>query len=175
MSSGESVEKLNVVILYQHLAYMGRAMATYLRLERELAEEFTPDFRVWRMDIATEPEFADEAERDIAAAEVIIMAVNGRQPCPPAFQRWRGGRGQAGGPPPRAIIALIESSDESTPAPESWTRVLREAATQIHSEVFVCDAAQSYPRAEEPHSPAAEPAVLIGATTTENTSNRIPS
>jgi len=141
-------------------------MATYLRLERDLADEFMPDFRLWRIDIATEPAFADEAERDIAAAEVIIVAVNGRHPCPPAFQRWRGGLGQAGGPPPRAIIALIDSSEESAPEPESWASVLREAATQIHSEVFVCDAAQPYPRVEDVRFPFAEPVSPAGVTTT---------
>jgi len=171
MSSGEPVETLNVVILYQHLAYMGRAMATYLRLERELAEEFTPDFRLWRIDIATEPAFADEAERDIAAAEVIIVAVNGGQSCPPAFQRWRGGLGQAGGPPPRAIIALVDSSDEMVAAPESWASVLREAATQIHSEVFVCGPTQPCPRVEASRFSSAEPVGPIGVITTTPSSN----
>lgn len=129
----------NVVILYERLAYVGRAMATYLHLMRELAGDFAPDFRLWRMDAALEPAFAAEAERDLAAAEVIIIAVNGHEPCPPAFQRWQAGMGQGGGPPPRAIIALMDATGGPAPAAGSWSNVLRCAATQIHTEVFVFD------------------------------------
>ena len=139
MPSRAIAGNLNVVILYERLAYVGKAMATYLHLMRDLADDFAPDYRLWRIDLALAPAFAAEAERDIAAAEVIIMAVNGRQPCPPAFQRWTGGEGHGGGQPPRAIIALMEASDEPAPAAGSWSNLLRSAATQIHSEVFVCD------------------------------------
>lgn len=134
-----TAEKLNVVILYERLTYVGRAMATYLHLMREMTGDLASDFRLWRIDHALEPEFTAEAERDIAAAEVIILAVNGRQPCPSAFQRWKNGAGHGGGLPPHAIITLMEASDGSAPAPESWSSVLNDAATQIHPEVFVCD------------------------------------
>jgi hypothetical protein len=134
-----TAENFNVVILYERLTYVGKAMATYLHLMRELANDFTPDYRLWRIDVALAPAFAVEAERDIAAAEVIIVAVNGRQPCPPAFQRWSGGAGHEGGPPPHAIITLMEASDELAPVAGSWSNVLCSTATQIHSEVFVCD------------------------------------
>jgi hypothetical protein len=135
-TSGE----FHVVILYDRLTLVGRAMATYLHLLRDLAEDFTPDYRLWRIEAVLAPEFAAEAERDIAAAEVIIVAVNGRGPCPPAFHRWRLGAGHDGGPPPHAIIALMDAATESeAPAMGSWSRVLRESATQIHAEVFVCN------------------------------------
>ncbi len=131
--------KFTVVILYERLAYVGKAMATYLHLMRELADDFAPDFRLWRIDLALAPGLAAEAERDIAAAEVIIMAFNGSQPCPPAFQRWKGGAGHDGGLPPHAIIALMEATKEAAPPTGSWSNVLCGTATQIHSEVFVCD------------------------------------
>jgi hypothetical protein len=142
-------EKLSVVILYEQLAHVGKAAATCLSLVRELAGEFTPDFRLWRIDLAVEPGFEAEAERDIADAQVIIMAVNGCQPCPPKFQRWMGGAGHGGGPPPHAIIALMEASDESDPPAESWDHVLRHTATQIHSEIFVCDPPGSVHRTKD--------------------------
>ena len=134
-----NAEIFNVVILYERLAHVGRAMATYLHLTHGLADDFAPAFRLWRIDRALEPDHADEAERDIAAAEVIIMAVDGGQPCPSAFQRWTVGAGHGGGPPPHAIIALIEASVNPAPAAGSWSNILRNTATQIHSEVFVCD------------------------------------
>jgi hypothetical protein len=132
------VSAFNVVILYEQLAYVGKAMATYLHLMRELADDFAPDFRLWRLDAALAPASAAEAERDIATAEVIIVAVSGGEPCPPAFQRWKSGAGHGGGPPPRAIIALMAASPQPVPAEGSWSNVLCGAGTQIHSEVFVC-------------------------------------
>ncbi len=133
---------LNVVILYERLAYVKKAVTTYLHLTRDLAGEYSPDFRLWRIDLALEPEFSAEAERDLADAEVIIMAIHGHQPCPPEFQRWKNGAGHLGGPAPHAVIALIEVSDEPKPAAESWSELLQCAATQIHAEVFVCDLAK---------------------------------
>lgn len=136
------VEKLNVVILYERLAYVSNAITTYLHLSRELADEYAPDFRLWRIDLALQPAFAAEAERDLADAEVIIMAVNGHRRCPPAFQRWKHGAGHGGGPGPHAVIALMESSDGTEPVAESWSELLHCTATQIHSEVFVCEPAK---------------------------------
>jgi hypothetical protein len=136
----ETSGEFHVVILYDRLAFVGRAMATYLHLLRDLAEDFTPDYRLWRIDAVLAPEHAAEAERDIAAAEVIIVAVNGRGPCPLPFHQWRRGAGHDGGRPPHAIIALMDASGESAAAARgSWSSVLRGSATQIHSEVFVCD------------------------------------
>ncbi|HKB57696.1 MAG TPA: hypothetical protein VKC51_08910 [Lacunisphaera sp.] len=150
VTSGHSIaKKFNVVILYEHLAYVRKAMATYLHLVRELAGDFVPDFRLWRIDAALAPELAAEAGRNIAAAEVIIMAVNGRETCPLAFQRWKDRAGQSGGLPPHAVIALMEASDESVPAAESWSGVLCGAATQIHPEVFVCDSGSWETAAEQ--------------------------
>jgi hypothetical protein len=137
--SPEVVEKLNIVILYERLAYVSKAVSTYLHLRKELGDDFSPDFRLWRLDLTLEPEFSVEAERDLANAHVIIMAIHGRQPCPPAFQRWKQGAGHRGGPAPHAIIALMDASDEPETASGSWSGLLHDAATQIHSEVFLCE------------------------------------
>ena len=132
-----TAEILPVVILYERLARVGGAMATYLHFREEMAEDFAPDFRLWRIDLALEPAFVEEAERDLAAAEVIILALDSRQPCPSAFRRWADGAGHGGGRPPHGIFALMETSDETRAG--SWCSLLRDTATQIHSEVFVCD------------------------------------
>jgi len=133
-----AVEKLNIVILYERLAYVSNAVATYLHLTRELADDFAPDFRLWRLDLTLEPAFSAEAERDFADADVIIVAINGGQKCPTEFQRWKSGAGHEGGPAPHAVIALMDASDDPEPAAESWSGLLHLAATRIHSEVFVC-------------------------------------
>ena len=135
-------DKLNVVILYERLAYVSKAASTYLHLTRDLSDEYATDFRLWRIDLTLEAAFSAEAERDFADADVIIVAVNGSQKCPLEFQRWKQGTGHEGGPAPHAVIALMEASDEPDAAAESWSGLLHGAATQIHSEVFVCELAE---------------------------------
>jgi hypothetical protein len=136
-----AAEKLNVVILYDRLADISKASATYLHLTRDLGEEFAPDFRLWRVALTLESAYCAEAERDFAEADVIIVAVNGHEKCPPEYQRWKNGAGHEGGQAPHAVIALMDGSDEPEPAAETWGGLLHNAATQIHSEVFVCEMA----------------------------------
>lgn len=134
-------EKLNVVILYDRLADISKASATYLQLTRELAGEFTPDFCLWRIDLTLDSGFCHEAERDFAEADVIIVAANRHQKCPPEFQRWKRGAGHEGGPAPHAMIVLLDASDEPKPATETWGELVHDIATPIDSEVFVCELA----------------------------------
>lgn len=132
----ETAAVFPVVMLYDHFDSVGNAMATYSHLTRELEDEFQPDLRVWCIEDATSPEYSVQANKDIAAAEVIIMTVRGDEPFPAAFQHWKGGTGQAGCAPPRTIIALIGAADGPEPAADTWNSVLR----GIHPEVFVCEA-----------------------------------
>jgi hypothetical protein len=141
MPCSAPAERFHVVILYERLACVAKAMAAYAHLARELASEYVPDFRVWRLDVALIPARAAEAERDLASAGVIIMAVDGRKPCLPAFQHWQGRANLGNGGLPRAIYAFTEETDEAgtAPAPESWLSVVSSAGTQIADGVFVCE------------------------------------
>ena len=135
-----SAEKFPVVMLYDNLESVGKAMATYSQLTQELDSEFIPDLRIWRLDVALSPECSVEANRDIEMAEVIIMTVHGNEPCPPAFLHWKAGAVGGTGVPHRAIIAILESTGEVTPAADTWSSVLRGVGTEIHPELFVCEA-----------------------------------
>jgi len=137
MALPETTARFPVVMLYDHFNSVGKAMATYSHLTRELENEFTPDLRIWRMDVATSAQYSAEANDDIAAAEVIIMAMRGNQPFPAAFQHWKGGSVPGVVGSPHGIIALIGSEGSPDPAPDTWDSVLRDSATQIHPEMFV--------------------------------------
>lgn len=137
--SPPAAEAFHVVVLYERSPLVGKAMATCSHLRHELGDAFALDFRLWRIDLATSVEFAAQADRDIDAADVIVIGVAGNEPCPPAFRRWREtalARGRNG---PHAIIAIAEGADEPGPAGETWNNVLRDGATQIHPEIFVCE------------------------------------
>jgi hypothetical protein len=137
MAQRETAAKFPVVMLYDHFDSVGKAMATYSHLTRELEDEYEPDLSVWCIEDAASAEYSTLANQDIAAAEVIIMTVRGDEPFPAAFQHWKGGTEEGGVAPPNAIIALIGSADNPDPAADTWNSVLRGAATQIHPEVFV--------------------------------------
>jgi hypothetical protein len=137
MAPPEPAARFPVVMLYDRFQSVRKAMATYSHLTRELESDYQPDLRIWRIDDATSAEFSAAANDDIAAAEVIIMTIRGDQPFPAAFEHWRGGVDRAGFPSPHAIVALIDSVDGQEDTSDSWSNVLRGAATQIHPEVFV--------------------------------------
>lgn len=134
-----AAEKVNVVILYDRLAEISKASATYLQLTRDLGDEFEPDFHLWRVGLALEGGFRAEAERDLADADVIIVAVNGHEKCPPEFRCWKNGLGHEGGLAPHGVFALVDGADEIEPPAESWSGLLHEVATPINPDVFVCE------------------------------------
>jgi hypothetical protein len=142
MTTCETTEKFPVVMLYDHLSSVNAAMSTFSHLTDELASEFEPELRIWRMDDAASPEFISEANADITAAELVILTVRGKQPWPDAFLHWK--EGPKGGQhtaiaPPQAIVALIETDADGLPVAggSSGPSALRSVATQIHPEVFV--------------------------------------
>ena len=137
MSSRNATDKFDVVILYDHFASVGRAMAAYSHLTRELENEFSPELRIWRIDVATLPEFAAQADDDIKAAAMVIIAVRGSQPCPVAFQRWTEKAVERGCLPKHALIAIGEAADEPAQSVGTWNSVLRSTAAQIQLDVFL--------------------------------------
>jgi hypothetical protein len=167
MSTGAPTEKFNVVILYKRRAFVGQAMSTYLHVKRELGNELETDLRLWRTDVAASEAYAAQADHDIEAADLIILAVCGDQPCPPAFRRWQTGTGRGLGMPRGAVIIFAETAAGPTPATETWNSMLRGFTTQIHPEIYVWDPpvvrheAAPAPRADEPAS------LLVGATTAD--------
>jgi hypothetical protein len=137
MSSCDTPDKFNVVILYDHIASVRRAITAYLHLAHELESEFTPELRIWRIDVATSLEFAAQADDDIKAAELVIMAVRGSQPCPLEFQRWTAGAVERGCLPRHALIAIGEAAGEPARSAGTWNSVLQSAAAQIQLDVFL--------------------------------------
>jgi hypothetical protein len=136
-TTGDAIEQFRVVLLYDRFPAAGRALATYSHLAHDLEHEFKPDLRVWRMDLAASEAFAARANDDISAAELIIVAVSGNEPCPAAFRHWSGGAVPGGSASPHGIIALVGADAGTDRIEGTWNSVLQGGATQIHPDVFV--------------------------------------
>ena len=92
-------------------------MAAYWLLGRELKGRFTFELRTWRIDVATLPEYTTQAADDIAAAEVLIMALRVSQPFSTALLRWAGKTSDGCcGVPRRALIAIVEETGKPAKA-----------------------------------------------------------
>lgn len=158
MIARETSEKLSVVILYDRLDSVGKAMAAYAHLTRELEPGCQPELSIWRLDVATSSEFAVKADYDIAAAQIVLMAVRGSEPCPPAFRRWQERAWSDEGAPPRVWLTVVVAPDEPAPVAETWATTLRGAATQIHPEIFVWEPREEFDEAApEPDADELEP------------------
>jgi hypothetical protein len=77
MSSRETAEKFNVVILHDRFTSAGPAKAAFLRLRRESNGKFAPKLRVLRVEDAKSPIFAARSAGEIETAEMVIMAARG--------------------------------------------------------------------------------------------------
>lgn len=137
MSYCEAIQKFNVVILYDHVASAGRAMAAYSQLTRELDAGLVPELSIWRTDVAVSLECSTQAFVDIAYAEIVIVAVRGSQPCPAAFQRWIEGPAEDCGPPKNALIAIIDANDDFDLSPGTWNCILRGTAAKPRPDFFL--------------------------------------
>jgi hypothetical protein len=136
MSSCETAEKFKVVILYDRITSVGRAMTAFAHLERELQNELIPELQIWRIDVATLPECAAQVDGDIEAAEMVILAVHGKDDSHGPFLRRMQEDRKSPSLPKRALIAIIEAADEFARSAGTWSRVLG-CSEQIPSDVFL--------------------------------------
>jgi hypothetical protein len=137
MSSGETAERFKIVILYDRFTSVGRAMEAFGHLERELQNDFIPELCIWRIDVATLPECAAQADADFKTAEIIILAVHGSHHSHGPFLRRIERAGGGPSPPKRALIAIIEAANEFVQSAGTWDRVLGSDAAETPPDVFL--------------------------------------
>ncbi len=138
-------EPFNVVILYDKPAAGGLAVGLYGRLMNELADDCLPELRVWRLDMAAAAELSPEANRDLAAADLIVIAAHGRQTCPSTLRCPPDRTGPLDEPPGQALVVLLEVAGEPDPTSGAWIELLRPTVARRRTEFF-----EWKPDAEEP-------------------------
>lgn len=117
-------------------------MAAYWLLGRELKGKFEPELRAWRIDVATLSEYATQAADDIAAADVLIMALRASQPFSTALLRWAGKTSDGCcGVPRRALIAIVEETAAPAKAAESRKSPTHGELAQTRTDVILWSAA----------------------------------
>jgi hypothetical protein len=79
---------VKVVIAYDNLDIAKRAEAVYERLARRLGQAFEFQQRLWRFDVLQEDSLRDQAVRDAADADIVIVAMQEDADVPEAVRRW---------------------------------------------------------------------------------------
>ncbi len=137
MSPDENTGIFNVVIFYDHRASVGPAMMAYSHVTREMESEYKTGLRIWRLDVATSPECAPQANDDIDAAEMVIMSVHESRSCPDAILRWPERADRGDGLPQRALIGRAETADKPALSSGIWNCIRRGIAAQIRLDIFL--------------------------------------
>jgi hypothetical protein len=154
MPASAGTENFDVAVLYDHFTSVGRAMAAYSHLTRELELGSAAQLHIWRIDVAASPEFFARADVDIREAEIVILAARDNRSCPPEFLPWADGTGNGFGLPKRALIALVETVAPPDPSPRAWSRLLRRMSERALPHVFLW---------ESPAAPCKNPPEFAGA------------
>ena len=79
---------VKVVIAYDNLDIAKRAEAVYDRLARRLGQAFEFQQRLWRFDVLEEDSLRDQAVRDAAEADIVIVAMKEDADMPEAVRHW---------------------------------------------------------------------------------------
>lgn len=99
-------------MLYDRIASHGRAMAACSRLILALNREYELELRLWRIAVAASPVWAAQSHEDIAAAELVVVALSGCEDYGAGAPPWTTIADQCGGPAKCLLIAVIEAADE---------------------------------------------------------------
>jgi hypothetical protein len=132
-----NAETFHVVILYDHFSAARLAVKAYSHLARELENEFVLKLRIWRVDVAILTDCAENADDDIAAADMVILAVRDTGACFAACQRWTGKTGNRVGMPKQALVAIVEADQKNPVATENWSDVLRSTIEKAQPDAFL--------------------------------------
>jgi hypothetical protein len=86
--SGDTNQALRVVIAYNDLAAGKRAMRLLADLGKALGDEIEFQPFQWPFDLLADVDWGEEAARDAANADILIITTNSASPLPPAVGRW---------------------------------------------------------------------------------------
>jgi hypothetical protein len=81
-------DKLRIVILYSDRNNGHEAMRACDRAVKGFQDEDCFEIRLWRLDLLDNPNIRDEANRDVAAADMVVVSVGDVCACLESFQRW---------------------------------------------------------------------------------------
>ena len=79
---------LDVLILYEDFGTGLRAKRSLDLLPHQLTADAKWNTKLWRIQLLSDSLLAEQAAREAAAADVIILSVHGRTPLPPEVRTW---------------------------------------------------------------------------------------
>lgn len=79
---------MNAIIIYEECSCAGKASALLKRASDRADGATQWSVRPWRLDMLDRPPLAQDAQRDVAEAHLIVLAVCGRSEIPPRLLNW---------------------------------------------------------------------------------------
>jgi hypothetical protein len=137
MPSAASAGNFNVVILYDYLEAARLAAAAYAHLARELETEFSVKLHIWRIDVADSADCVQYADDDIAAADMVILAVRDTDSCLSACRKWTDKPRDRLGLPRQALVAIIADEQKAPLTTGTWDDVLRSTIEKTPLDAFL--------------------------------------
>jgi hypothetical protein len=139
-------QAFQVVVLYDHSQAARLGLTAYSHLSRELESEFVLNLHIWRIDVAVSSDYAADANADIARADMVILAVRDRKACVAACLHWTGKADCFDGKRRQALVAIIDSEQEISPATATWSDDLQSTFEKTQADVFFWQLPSRTPR-----------------------------
>jgi hypothetical protein len=124
------------VIVYENVAAAVNAKEVARRLGSQFAGEFAADIEFWKLKVLDHPQMRASAAKDMAGADMIIIATDGQPDLPDAVKTWlwdclaQKRNGWA------ALVALFAKDELAAAAPPPLCRSLQEMAARGRLDFF---------------------------------------
>ena len=125
----------NVVIAYEDFETGKHARRTYDYLAQHLGEDCQFTNEMWKFDVLGIPRLRELAAKDVARADIVIIACHGGGPLPDSVKAWIESW-LAEEVNAIALVALFDSKNDRSPETQRIREYLAEVARRANMEFF---------------------------------------
>ncbi len=127
---------LNVMILYEDLGTGLRAKRSLDLLPDHLRANAKLSTKLWRLQLLSDPLLSEQAAREGAAADVIILSVHGRSALPVEVETWLGSWRRHKQPRAYALGVLLDAAEVSQGSENPVVSYMQQVASDAGVDLF---------------------------------------
>ena len=127
---------LDVFILYEDWGTGLRAKHSLDLLPEQIFANTQRRTKLWRLELLAEPLLSEQAVREAAAADVIILSFHGRSELPAQVRTWLNRWLACKEPRPYALALLLNSEEVSQGAENPLLACVRQVAAAAGADLF---------------------------------------